>query len=164
MIYVALVAPNGMFVEIGDAYPASFNEERIVDLAGLSCRLRDVSLEIALNCDDAQPFYAAYGDCGFHDNAAILVPYPKTRSMDPIQKRFNQSMASARVSIENAFAKVVNLWAFVDFDKNLHLNAQPIGSYYVVAILLTNAHSCIYGNQVARAFGVPTPSLEMYFE
>lgn len=163
MTYVALVAPNGMFVEIGDAFPATFHEEHIVDLTGLCIRLNDVSLDIALNSTDSQPFYSAYGDCGFHDNVSILGPYPKTHAMDPINKLFNQAMASARVSVENAFAKVVNLWAFVDFDKNLHLNAQPIGSYYVVAILLTNAHSCIYGNQVAKAFGVPTPSLEMYF-
>jgi hypothetical protein len=34
---------------------------------------------------------------------------------------------------------------------------------YVTAVLLTNAHCCLYGNQTSEAFGLSPPSLEDYF-
>ena len=71
-------------------------------------------------------------------------------------------MSKIRQAVEWSFGKVSTLWAFVDFEKNLMLYKQPVAVIYHVACLLTNCHSCLYGNQTSQYFQVPTPDLEDY--
>ena len=114
--------------------------------------VRENAMEKRLVFGIAEPlevFYVAYGDRGFTWDCGICTPCRHSSDMDERRRLFNVLMASVRVSIENAFAKVVNLWAFVDFDKNLHLSARPIGSYSIVAVLLTNAHSRLYVSPIS---------------
>ena len=61
-----------------------------------------------------------------------------------------------------AFGKVVQLFAGVDFVKKMKLYEQPVATNYLVATLLTNCHSTLYGNVVSSYFKVPTPELEDY--
>ena len=44
----------------------------------------------------------------------------------------------------------------------LKFHKQPAGVFYLNAVLLTNYHSCLYGNQTARYFNLPTPDLVDY--
>ena len=71
------------------------------------------------------------------------------------------------------FGKVVMEFAFIDHRANLKLRlqpvgtyygVQPVGTYYGVALMLTNAHSCLYGNVTASHFPCMPPTLEEYFE
>ena len=71
------------------------------------------------------------------------------------------------------FGKVVMEFAFIDHRANLKLRlqpvgtyygVQPVGTYYGVALMLTNAHSCLYGNVTASHFLCMPPTLEEYFE
>ena len=71
-------------------------------------------------------------------------------------------MSKIRQLVEWSFGKVSLLFAFIDFEKNLKLAKQPIASYWRVACLLTNCHSCLYSNQTSMYFGIPTPDLEDY--
>ena len=49
-----------------------------------------------------------------------------------------------------------------DYEKNNKLYKQAVCSFWLIATLLANCHSCLYGNQVSQYFGVPTPDLEDY--
>ena len=74
-------------------------------------------------------------------------------------------MSDIRQPVEWAFGKVVNpfpLSASSTSKKNNKLHKQPVGVFYLNAALLTNCHSFLYGNQVARYFNIPTPDLEDY--
>ncbi|KAJ3641826.1 hypothetical protein Zmor_028299 [Zophobas morio] len=42
--------------------------------------------------------------------------------------------------------------------------SRPVGKYYFVATLLTNAHSCIYGSLTSKYFNIDTPDLFEYFQ
>ena len=37
-------------------------------------------------------------------------------------------------------------WIYLDFHKNLKVLLQPVAKYYLVAALLTNCHTCLYGS------------------
>jgi hypothetical protein len=40
------------------------------------------------------------------------------------------------------------IFAFLDFKKNLKVLLQPVAKYYIVASLLINCHTCLYGSVV----------------
>jgi hypothetical protein len=50
----------------------------------------------------------------------------------------------------------------IDFKKTQCIGNRPIIKYYFAATLLTNCHSCFYGNQIATLFSCQTPSLAEY--
>jgi hypothetical protein len=60
------------------------------------------------------------------------------------------------------FGKVAVNFAFVDFKKNQKVLLQPVGRIYVVAVLMTNCHTCLYGSQTGMFFGLEAPELEEY--
>ena len=89
--------------------------------------------------------YALYGDPAY-----LLAPYEGviiTRE----QQVFNQGMSKVCVSVEWAFGKVVQYFAFLDFKKHLKILLQPIGKYYAVGVIL-NCHTCIYGSVTSSFF------------
>ena len=72
---------------------------------------------------------------------------------------------SAIESKTTKFGGSVRLWRLISrrpewYLKNQKLHLQPVASYWQIATLLTNCHSCFYGNQTATYFGVPTPEVE----
>ena len=71
-------------------------------------------------------------------------------------------MSKIRIAVEVNFGKIVQLFSFVDFKKNLKLLLQPVGKYYLVATVLTNCHTCFYGSEVNDIFESDSPSIEEY--
>jgi hypothetical protein len=67
-----------------------------------------------------------------------------------------------RVAVEWGYGRIVRYFAFLDFKKNLKVFLQPVAVYYAVGALLTNCHTCLYGSQTSRYFGIAPPSLEEY--
>ena len=55
--------------------------------------------------------------------------------------------------------QVVQLFAFVEFKKNQKLVLQLVARYYFAAVLLTNCHPCINGDETSKAFKVDPPTL-----
>lgn len=65
-----------------------------------------------------------------------------------ILRQLNRIMSLSRITVEWAFGKIIRYFAFLDVKKNLKLQLQPVGKMYVVAAILTNCHTCLYGSQV----------------
>jgi hypothetical protein len=75
----------------------------------------------------------------------------------------NKQMAKLRVCVENEFAHVGSLFAYVKFWRELKLGKQPVGSYYMIATLLKNVRVCLDGgNQTSLKFKCRPPSLMTY--
>ena len=55
------------------------------------------------------------------------------------RKAFNHANSSPGISVEWAFGKVVQLFPFIDFRKNLNVFLQPVGKYYISAC---HPHQC----------------------
>ena len=105
--------------------------------------------------------YVIYGDPAYGLTRNILAPYRGVRLTDD-QQEFNSQMSKVRTCVEWGFGKICQLFAFLDFKKNLKLLLQPIGEYYLVAVILVNCHTCFYGSQTAAYFDLDPPMLETY--
>ena len=120
-------------------------------------------LEILPRCaKDAhgQSFYL-YGDPAYPPSMYLLAPHRGSRQT-PEEAEFNKRMSSVRESVEWGFQKILALWAGLDFKKNQKLYLQLVGPAYLVATLLTNCHSCLYGSEISQFFDMIPPSLEAY--
>ena len=103
-----------------------------------------------------------YGDPAYPLRAHLQCPF-KGANLTEDQRAYNQSMSSARVSIEWVFGDIVNNFKFIDFKKKQQVCLSACGKMYLVAGLITNAHTCLFGNATSHYFGLPPPSLEEYF-
>ena len=79
------------------------------------------------------------------------------------KKAFNTSMSSVRVSVEWVFGDIIIQFRFNDFKKNLKIGLSPVGKYYQVSALLTNAHTSFYSNVTENFFDLQPPTVEEYF-
>ena len=105
--------------------------------------------------------FALYGDPAYPLRQHILAPY-RGAVITRNQELFNREMSKVRVSVEWAFGKVVQYFAFLDFKKNLKVLLQPVGKYYVVGVILANCHTCLYGSTTSSFFNLPPPDLQTY--
>ena len=109
------------------------------------------------NQPNGQP-YVIYGDPAYGVSRNILAPF-RGAQLTSQQQQFNKSMSQVRICVEWTFGKICQYFTYVDLKRNNKVLLQPIGKYYIVAALLTNCHSCMYGSLTSSFFGIPAPSL-----
>ena len=73
-----------------------------------------------------------------------------------------RKMSRVRECVEWGFGKIVNMWAFLDFKKNLQIYSSPVATYYTVMANLINCHTCYYGGQTSSYFECMPPKIEEY--
>ena len=106
---------------------------------------------------------AVYADPGYTLSTRVLMPFPDGRT-DALHAAFNRTMSKARISVEWGYARVMELWPHLDFHRNLRVFKSPIGAQYFVAVLLTNAKTCVDGgNIISDYFGCASPSVDQFF-
>ncbi len=142
--------------------------QHIMCLNGLVChafgpflgRRHDVSMYIESGvetdlqhvCDANGQLLAIYGDGGYMQRDWLQIPF-QGANLTHEQKDFNIEISRVCASVEWGFGKVSN-------QKVFH---QPISTYFLIASLFTNAHTCLYGSEISAYFGLAPPSLEEYF-
>ena len=113
---------------------------------------------------DGHVQYAIFADSGYA-RMGNYVHTPYRRAHPPpteAEKTFNKAMSRARVAIEWSFGKIVNIFAFLSYWRQLKIWLVPVGQYYQLATLMANCHTCLYGSQTTQHFEVAPPSLEEY--
>ena len=103
-----------------------------------------------------------YGDPAYLLRAHLQGPY-KHAPLTIQEREFNVSMSSSRVSVEWVFGDIVGYWKYLDFRRNLKIGLSAIGKHYLVAALLRNALTCLYGCSTSTYFNIQPPQLETYF-
>jgi nuclease HARBI1 len=93
-----------------------------------------------------------------HPNIVKRNEFPVTEG----EQMLNYRMSQVRVTVEWQFGQIIRLWAYVDFKKNMRVLVQPVGAYYLLACILSNAHCCLYGNEVSQYFDLDPPDLLDY--
>lgn len=101
-----------------------------------------------------------YGDSGYPLRKYLITPFKGTLSRR--QRTVNKKMSALRVSVEWEFAKILQLFPFLDFKKNLKICKQTVAQFYKVGTILSNCHTCLYGSQVCDYFECNPPELEEY--
>lgn len=156
LAFQSVVLPNGM---IGDLYgpePGRRHDSFLLRKSDLNPRLAALQ--------QGKPFQGkVYGDAAYAVMSHIDRGF-RGANLTPAQRAYNTELSTVRISVEWQFGKIVEIFPFVDFKQNLQLMLSPIGKFYTVAALLTNAHTTCYGCKTSSYFGMPPPSLEEYFQ
>lgn len=146
------MCPNGIIVSLHGPYEGCRHD------AGI---LRESQLYSHLEKLVGEGVFVLYGDPAYPLRPLLMKPYCGAR-ISATQAEFNKSMSAVRQAVEWGFGKVVNEFAFVDLKKNQKLLLQDLAAQYRSAVILTNAHTCLYGSQTIDYFNVAPPSLEEY--
>lgn len=147
--------PNGFIMDMFGPVSGRRHDATVLRLSRLNARLA------AAQHDELRQ-YSVYGDSAYPVLSHVRRGF-KGSNLTPGQREHNRQMSSVRISVEWSFGKIVQLWGFVDYRKNLKLLLQPIGLYYMNAAILTNAHTCLYGSLTGERMDVRQLSLNQYF-
>lgn len=178
--YQAVMLPNGLFGHLygpikgrhNDAFALA--ESGLMDKCVLHAKLPDtlegggganIGTDESASGSDLlmEPCYLQlFGDPAYRLNTQIISPFLKLGQTKD-QREWNTQMSKVRIEVEHGFALVTKNWRFLKAEWKLHVFQSPVGRYYRVGILLTNALSCLRHNQVSQYFDCAPPSLTDYF-
>ena len=100
-----------------------------------------------------------YGDPAYPLRLHLQAPFTEVQ-LTPEMVAYNKSMSRVRVAVEWIFGDIVNYFKFMDFKK---IGLSQVGKMYIVAAILRNALTCLYGNETSQFFELDPPSLHEYF-
>ena len=155
MKFQSLMTPCGIIRHLFGPFEGRRHDSAMLEASGLLAELQQHM---------ARPMggvYSIYGDSGFPLREHLLCPY-KGANLTADQQAFNTRMSAVRVSVEWGYSGVTQQFSFLQHKENLKIGLQPVAQYYVVATILFNCFTCLYGNQVSKFFNVDPPSLEEY--
>ena len=174
--YQAVMLPNGLFGHLFGPIEGRHNdafalvESGLMDECAVHAKLPDrregdEAGGAGSDRTDAstEPHYLQlFGDPAYGLNQQIISPFSKPGRTDA-QQEWNTQMSKVRIEVEHGFALVTNVWRFLGAKQKHRVFWSPVGRYYRVGVLLTNALACLYPNQVSQYFNCAPPSLEDYF-
>lgn len=107
-----------------------------------------------------------YGDPAYPLRPHLMAPYRiwDVEVLTEDMKAFNKAMSSLRVSVEWLFGDVSNSFKVIDFKKNLKLRLSAVGKFYVVAALIRNILTCLYGNTTSKYIQIDPPTITTYLD
>ncbi|XP_049515136.1 uncharacterized protein LOC119433401 [Dermacentor silvarum] len=150
--YQSVMCANGIVCDLDGPYSGHRHDAGILGDSGLYSRLEHLVQGSS---------YTLYGDPLYPLRPLLMRPYAGS-SQTETQQRFNSGMSTVRQAVEWGFGKTVELFAFLDFEKNQKILLQNVSQMYKVGTILTNCHTCLYGSQVSMFFGLKPPSLQEY--
>jgi hypothetical protein len=107
--------------------------------------------------------FQLFGDPAYGCSHVIQSPFAGAGQRTEEQATWNARMSAVRIEVEHGFGVVVNLWPFLNTAWKHRVFSSPVGRYYRVGVLLTNAMNCCSPNQVAQYFDCLPLTLEEYF-
>jgi nuclease HARBI1 len=163
--YQALGLPNGLIGHLFGPQEGRRNDNALAAFSGIF----DLALEHAVrpgtdeNTPIAERHFQIFGDPAYGVTPVLLSPFSGPGDRTEAEQEWNVVMSQARISIEHAFGLVLKEWPFLRAHWKHRVFASPLGRYYRVAVLLTNAQSCFHPNQTSNHFTCPPPSVQEYF-
>jgi nuclease HARBI1 len=151
--FQSVSAPNGIIVDLTGPWEGRRHDCGMLRESGLLERLEKIRVSFGTAY--------IYGDPAYPVSSVLQTPF-KGSHISEYQKEWNMRMSSVRVSVEWCFGKVLTLFPFVDFKKNLKVYLQPVAKFYKIAVLFTNVHTCLYGSVTTSFFDVEAPELKCY--
>ncbi|EGD76397.1 hypothetical protein PTSG_07517 [Salpingoeca rosetta] len=150
--FQGVMTPCGLMASFFGPFPGTHHDARMY---------HESRVEGHINRLDVPDGYMLYGDGAYPWGPRLRRPFrqPPTGSA---KRRHNYLMSKFRQSVEWGFGKLFTIFAFLDFGKNLKVLWQPVGKLCLVACLLCNCHTCLYGCETSDFTGLDPPELEEY--
>lgn len=105
--------------------------------------------------------FMVYADSIYHTRGHLRAP-PKGANVPVAHQHFNKLMSVLRVSVEWSIGKVYNLFRYLhEWDRH-KVFQNALAKRFLVCVLLTNCHTCLYGSETSQFFRCVPPELEEY--
>lgn len=163
LIFQGISFPDGMVI-IEGAFPGYKNDTLIWRDSAMKIELERIMVE---RLQLGQARYKLYADKIYSNSILVTAAYSLRHNPAGLlhwQIEINRLMSDIRVGVEWSFGKIVGRNKFVAFGKTMKIQNSPVSKYYHVAVLLANTHTCMYGCQHTKYFGIAPPSVDEYFD
>ncbi|KAF8308857.1 hypothetical protein DL93DRAFT_2118386 [Clavulina sp. PMI_390] len=104
-----------------------------------------------------------YGDPAYGEGDIIMSGLKKVSRLTSLERDLNKEMSRYRQCAEWSFGKVTTLFPFTRNEYLNKLGLSAVGRHFLLSVLFTNAHTCLYGSETSRFYGLPPPLLDSYF-
>jgi DDE superfamily endonuclease len=150
--YQGIVTPDGMIVSCMGPFEGRLNDVNMFVLTEMKKRFQELY-------QGRTPLFL-YRDSPYDSCYRVIAPYKGTCPLPRQQISFNAALSSDRISVEQAFGCVTQLWHANNLNTNLKPILQPVALHYEISALFTNIHICLRGNVVSHRYNIPPPSLD----
>ncbi|KXS20868.1 hypothetical protein M427DRAFT_93982, partial [Gonapodya prolifera JEL478] len=151
-----IMAPDGIMIHLGGPFNGPFHDITLWKQS----RIKDLLVEHAFGPNSKILF--VYSDPGYSGKFPHL-QYPfKSAFPTPEQHACNVEMSRHRICVEWGWGKAKTEFAALDWRRMQKVLLSPIALYFRCGILLTNAHTCLYGSETSSHFRCRPPLLEHY--
>jgi hypothetical protein len=163
--FEASTLPNGLVGHLFGPLEGRRNDNKLLEEGGLLEKMRQYAIQPGSSPDDPveDRYFQLYGDAAYMFNAHMMRPYDSVFDDEPDKRAWNVLMSRCRMAVEHSFGIISQNWPFLDHTKQLCLFLSPVGRYYRVGVLLTNAMSCMRPNQISKFFQLRPPTARQYF-
>jgi hypothetical protein len=160
--FQALSLPNSIVAHLFGPEEGQRNDNYLAWKSGIweKCRQHAIRIGADENTPIGEHYYHVFRDPTYGLSPALLSPFT---SPSVEQREWNGLMSSVCISVEHTFGIVQQTWPFLNAHWKLKVFRSPIGTYYHVGILLTNAINCFRPNQTAQRYDCAPPSVFNYF-
>lgn len=152
--YQAAISPVGIIFDLHGPNPGYEPDITCLVNSDLLNRLADV-------CQTIQSLHVLYADRGYAMHLHLWVAN-QGANINQAAREWNTEMNRDRTSSEWGYGKVATLWSYLDHKQQQKLLLQPVGLHYIVAVILTNCHTCLYGSVTTHWFRAKAPKLKSY--
>ena len=137
-----MTTPNGLIAHLYGPVESRRHDAFLLHESGLLDELEAISRR------HDNKVLCLYGDPAYplRENLQVLF---STVNITREQEAFNAAMSKVRISVEWAFGELVSFFKLNDHKNSQKVNLSSCGKGYTVSALLTNAHTCLYGNNTS---------------
>lgn len=162
--YQVVRTPDGMFAHVFGPELGRHNDNHLLAQSGLLGHCAEHAIQPGSTPDSPlhERFYQLLGDKAY-PLSPQLISLISGDDLTEEQSEWNHMMSSFRIEVEHGFADVIRLWPYLNVWWKHRVFYSPVGRYYRVGVLFTNAHNCIRPNQTSQFFHCEPPTLEEYF-
>jgi len=170
LVYQAVTTANGLVIDLDGPFPGRYNDSRVVIETDLLARVRKLVYDVRIyileqNRSPLDGSFFLFGDKGYSCRQMMMSSFNARggRQLTKEERKFNDDMATGRVSTENIFGRIVNIWRSLNKAADMRFFVNDPDECYLAAVFLTNCLTCLDGgNIVSDRFSYPPPQLEEY--
>ncbi|KAG8723652.1 hypothetical protein FRC09_002314 [Ceratobasidium sp. 395] len=154
--YQAVVTPDGLMCPVDGPAEGRRADGGILEMS----ELLETCVSHAAGVDGRQLF--VYGDPAYGLSDTVVSGVKKLGDLTATEREFNMKMSRMRQSVEWGFGGVANNFAYMSFSNGLKLGLQPVGRFYLLAVIFTNIRAAMYPSEISVKFQCAPPPLEDY--
>ncbi|KAF7302063.1 DDE Tnp4 domain-containing protein [Mycena indigotica] len=163
--FQAVKLPNGHIGYLYGPIEGRRNDNTLLQQSDLlnKCYQHAIKPGTDQNTPREQRYFQLFGDPAYGISPVLLSPYAHAGQRTQAEDEWNAEMAAVRIEVEHGFGDVTRHWPFLNAWWKHRVYSSPVGRYYRIGVLLTNALNCLRPNQTAQYFNCEPPVLEEYF-